>query len=526
MIENENKSIVAFSHIYDKERQSLTDIGDVLINDNGEVRDTKGESNLTISNSKTLEGKTINEIIASIPTTENQKINTNKIIKLLDTSSGSSLPENFNVAVTEEQDILFWGNNLTNLFCFGATAINNNRITIGNPHKESNIKTIVASSFNLYVLYEDGELYVMGKNSYGCLGLGNSAVIYNLTYSASNVEKIIASNGGGHYENNYAFVIKNDKTVFATGRNIIGQLGTLDLVDKLTWTKITLPDGISSPLDIVLSGVENASSFILCEHGEVLSCGYNAFGQLGLGDILNRNYFSVISSLKDRVIKKLIANGGNLTGTTYSYNGSVMALSEKNDLYVWGSNATGNLGLTDTTNRNAPSLVLTALSEDEKIEKIYLNFSATSGSSYFITNKGNLYGTGANTTGQLGVGDTVNSLVYKKIMSDVEDIICINGIGTTINSSVFVIKKNKEIYVFGLNTTGQLGQNNIANILSPTKLNFEHSNKVKQISFGGLNIPFVHILLEDGKVFGTGNNASNLIVGPASTYIARLIQIF
>jgi len=71
------------------------------------------------------------------------------------------------------------------------------------------------------------------------------------------------------------------------------------------------------------------------------SWGYNANGQLGLGDILNRSSPVQIGTL---TTWSVIAGGGD--------NG--FAIKTDGTLYAWGVNGSGRLGLGDTTTRSTP----------------------------------------------------------------------------------------------------------------------------------------------------------------------------
>lgn len=77
---------------------------------------------------------------------------------------------------------------------------------------------------------------------------------------------------------------------------------------------------------------------------QIFTWGYNDHGQLGLND--GTAYYLApkkVANLNDIVMKKIIC------GSTY-----VLALNDVCELYVWGSNANGELGLGDTVDRGVP----------------------------------------------------------------------------------------------------------------------------------------------------------------------------
>jgi len=84
----------------------------------------------------------------------------------------------------------------------------------------------------------------------------------------------------------------------------------------------------------------------LTEKGNLFSWGNNCYGQLGVGDYSDRNTPTLISfDFGDSISS--IATGG-----VHS-----MAFTKSGNIFVWGYNACGQLGLGDTTNQNKPHLL-------------------------------------------------------------------------------------------------------------------------------------------------------------------------
>lgn len=493
------------------------DIGDFLVQEDGVVKTTTNNEDLTIQNTLKLGGVTLQEIYSQI----NSQINSqfDSAIKLITRSDTQAISDNFIVAVTKDEEIRVKGQNT--YFLNGATATNNGFITINNPNKTSIIKEVVVANTNLYVLYEDSNLYVMGKNSYGCLGIGNAVEQYELVHSSSDVKKIVASSSGHHLESNYAFILKNDGTVWATGRNVSGQLGTGDTVDILAWTQVPFLDEVGEISDIFCAGTENAASYILTIDGKLLSCGYNALGALGFNDTTNRNTFQIIPALLNTKITKFVVASGFHNS---NYTISCLALSENGQLFAWGSNGFGQLGTNDTTQKNNPVLVSITLDVDEVVEELY---APTSSYNFFIkTNKNKLFGAGNNAYGQLNQGNTTNSNIFIKVFEDVKSIYITSCLNYGYLIGLYIITNDNKLFVCGYNVSGVLGKNKITNISTAEQVEFEHIAKIKQIVSGGLNTPFICILQEDGKVFACGNNASGQINMPVSTTVNRLTRIF
>ena len=202
----------------------------------------------------------------------------------------------------------------------------------------NDIKSIYCGDYHSFILKNDGTLWGSGYNGYGQLGLGNTSKKYTFTQVTTNADDIKSVYCGA----NHTFILKNDGTLWGTGNNYSGQLGLGDTSSRYTFTEITTNiDDIKS----VYCGSQH--TFILENDGTLWSCGYNDYGQLGLGDTTNRNTFTQITTNTDDI--KKIYCGWNHTFIL------------KNDGTLWscGYNDYGQLGLGDNTSRNTFTQVTT-----------------------------------------------------------------------------------------------------------------------------------------------------------------------
>jgi len=100
---------------------------------------------------------------------------------------------------------------------------------------------------------------------------------------------------------------------------------------------------------------------LLDDKNHIYSFGENFFGQLGLGDENDRNIPELLTKIpkeSEKIIK--IACGGNHT----------LLLDDKNQIYSFGENSCGQLGLGDKNSRNLPELLTKIPKESGKIIKI------------------------------------------------------------------------------------------------------------------------------------------------------------
>lgn len=229
---------------------------------------------------------------------------------------------------------------------------------------------------------------------------------------------------------------------------------------------------VSSVNDIIIDQISNTSSnrnAIVSKNGvqELYVWGSNGSGKLGIGDFTSVSY----------PVKFDLTQFGTYDSIDFKYidgsDSSYAIVTEKSAqrLYVWGRNTEGQLGLGTTTNVSTPTLLSPSmLGNYDSIDSIYFRSTAN----FIITIKNNqkqLYGSGSNGSGQLGDGTTLNKSLFQLIPSsslgNYTDIIKFSYA----QSSTFIIVNTpagQQLYVWGSNTSGQLGLNNSTNILSPT----------------------------------------------------------
>lgn len=161
----------------------------------------------------------------------------------------------------------------------------------------------------------------------------------------------------------------------------------------------------------------------------------------------------------------------------------------KNDGTLWatGDNSSGQLGLGD---KIETSIFKQAVADD--IANVAVGVNQT----MILKNDSTLWVAGSNSSGQLGLGNLTDVSTFHKVdISDIVNISC--G-----NSYSFVLKKDGTLWSTGINSTYQLGLGDKTNRDTFTKVEI---NGVKSISCG-----FAHalVLKKDGSLWGVGNNDS------------------
>ena len=176
------------------------------------------------------------------------------------------------------------------------------------------------------------------------------------------------------------------------------------------------------------------------------------------------------------------------------YNG---AAAERTQLYVWGANAYGTLGLNA---QGGWSEYLTAQSSPIQITGTWGSFSTGSNNSGGVKADGTLWTWGRNHEGQLGINDIVDRSSPVQVGTDTDwsTIIGANGIG-------YCVKTNGTLWVWGQNYNGKLGLNQPAgtHYSSPVQLPGTWSTDTRK--FRSSNYHNIAIK-SDGTLWSWGSN--------------------
>ena len=208
---------------------------------------------------------------------------------------------------------------------------------------------------------------------------------------------------------------------------------------------------------------------ILMDNDDVYSTGFGEQGQIGINNNLNRtipirnDFFKEKGSIKQIFL-------GESHSMIVMYNG---------DLYVFGNNEFGQLGLNDNRIRYRP-IRNDFFTDKGSIKHIVLGELH----SMILMDNGDLYVFGNNRDGQLGLNDDLerNSPIRNDFFKDKGSIKQI-ALG---RYHSMVLMDNGDLYVFGRNRWGQLGLNDNVDQNRPIRNGFfTDKGSVKEIVLGG-----------------------------------------
>lgn len=139
--------------------------------------------------------------------------------------------------------------------------------------------------------------------------------------------------------------------LLACGANAHGQLGTGDNLDRIVPTEIdiALENMNEYPVRAMQVQCGTSHTVALCQvKGSpiVYTTGDNSYGQLGLGDRIERSTFHRVKNLEGKQITCVVAGDWHNA-----------AVSQDGDLYMWGRGDCGQLGFDDDRNRWEPKLL-------------------------------------------------------------------------------------------------------------------------------------------------------------------------
>jgi alpha-tubulin suppressor-like RCC1 family protein len=340
-----------------------------------------------------------------------------------------------------------------------------------------------------YALFNSGNLWMWGYNGRGALGVGNTTDVYYLpVLSTTNVSKFYSHPSQDARNDAYThfMILKTDGKVYATGYNGFGQLGLGNTTDRSSWTEVT--GAGTNPRNVWVLGNYTSSTVIEKSDGSIWICGYNAFGQLGLG-----NTTQIISTLTNTGtgwnggdtsmrIQQIGFGGGYTDGSGTAENVSIAMFMDNGTtsrIATCGNNTWGQLGDTTTTQRTIP-IVPTGI--NFRVSKMVWA-GGSAGSCWILKTDGTLWNWGYGLNGQLDRGNTTqNNPTPQQVETAVLDVLIHNHswVGFAFQTASPIIRKADGYYRCGYNGHGQVGdgtttsRSNLVKIRLPQGLVFNY----------------------------------------------------
>ena len=283
-------------------------------------------------------------------------------------------------AITEDGDLYAWGINDKGQLGHSSTTFNQFRGSYtAIPTKVSGITNIISASVirfeSLAAVSESGDLYVLGHNRYGQLGLGDNEDRHTPT-KVPGLPRVTAVSSNEHIA-----IITEDGNLYTWGTNNQGQLGYPESdpdspslirgydssrtdanrifdgkkVDFYTpGSSNRVPRAVSGLSDVVAISVAYGHTAAITANGDLYTWGLNTSGELGYESStvisfgsMETIYFSFTG------IPTKVPDLQNIVSVSVGRHTS-SAVTADGGLYTWGNAGNNLLGDGTSENRNTP----------------------------------------------------------------------------------------------------------------------------------------------------------------------------
>ena len=319
----------------------------------------------------------------------------------------------------------------------------------------------------------DGTIWGWGSNTQGQLGLGDTNNRWGPVQIGSDTDWTRVSVGM-----DFVLAIKSGGTLWSWGSNMSGQLG----FGYAGGVPETSPTKVNDNTDWAEVAAGNSHSLARKTDNTLWSWGANGSGQLGKGDSSSGYYSPTPVTINFSNDCAQIAAGNNHS----------LARKTNGTIWAWGDNIFGQLGQGDNTNDSncwSPRQIQAATDWAQ----------VAAGGFYSLARKdttGALYAWGANSQGQLGLGNTesyysptvVPSFACKSVRAGA--------------SHAIAYKNDGSLWTWGDNMQGQLGLGHTITPISSTTQVPGFSN----CAFVNAGNMFSVAVKQDGTLWTWGSN--------------------
>ncbi len=348
-------------------------------------------------------------------------------------------------------------------------------------------------------LMSDGSVYVWGRNGYGCLGVGNTAIVYTPTKvtALDGVTIVDISIGQTVFTAMFhVMFLADDGTVYASGWNYYGQLGLGNTTSISTPTALTKNNWAS----ILCVGGDYGRTFGIDTSGGLWAWGCNNKGALGVGDTLNKSSPTQVT-LPTSCVEVSGCGDDSSSASGHQHYGHTLARLSDGRVYSWGHNVFGQLGLGHTIDKNSPQQIAALRKDNTQV----IAWGGVYGSSLVRKTDDTIRTFGCNNYGQLGIGSTTsNNSPQNPGISGHGGIKQIMPIGGNNYSSLIVLFNDGTIMGTGYNGKGRLGVGDNASRSSFAEVPIMKHKPVALCAVGQSSETGLGILTDNGTYFQTG----------------------
>jgi alpha-tubulin suppressor-like RCC1 family protein len=320
---------------------------------------------------------------------------------------------------------------------------------------------LACSTNTTWIVGDDGNLYGCGDNSMGQQGSGDTTDVLTFTKRAENVKSVQITSGA-------TFYLTNDDKLYGVG--YFGNQGTGSLIDTTTFSL-----KMSNVKEYVIRS--GGGLFVLTKSGDF----YGASTFFGKNDPNDRNSAGTYSN--SLVLRKRAENVKSFSRSDSTH--TIWYIDNDNNLYGCGYNDYSQQGF----EKGKTNFVSSFEKRAENVKTVIANDEYT----LYLDFNGNLYGCGNNSSGQLGSLSAEYGFI--KRAENVKEV-------QSAYNSTWYLTENGDLYGAGANSSGQQGSGDTSNVSVFTK----RAENVKRFKVAKYSTWY---LTEDDELYGCGYNSGN-----------------
>ncbi|KAI0228426.1 putative E3 ubiquitin-protein ligase HERC4 [Lamellibrachia satsuma] len=273
---------------------------------------------------------------------------------------------------------------------------------------------------------------------------------------------------------------RGETALFCWGSTSHGQLGLGGIEEEQIFSPRQLHAFDDRQVQEIACGQEH--TLFLLEDGMLYSCGNNDTCQLGHSK--SRTRPETIDTLEAQVIRHVSC------GDSHS-----VAVTDAGEVFAWGNNRHGQLGCgsTDVIQSKTPKLVRSLSSS------VALQVVCGSQHTLALMRYGDVFAWGGNSYGQLGIGNVKDNVYDPQLLTGLRGLTLTRVAAGGAHS--FALTVSGALFGWGRNHFGQLGVGDEVEHLSPTLCETLRSHKVKYMTCGQCHSA---VITEEGGVFTFG----------------------
>lgn len=337
---------------------------------------------------------------------------------------------------------------------------------------------VAAGDSHVLAIGSNGILYSWGRNDHGQLGDGTTTDRYKpqpvkdtsgQPFKAVQVSAGVADSAA----------IDSENRVYTWGSESTGKgQAPIYSTTRKNPTPAADPDNPGQTLRAVQVSLNWSFAMALDADGNVYTWGYNTNGQLGNNTSNSTNYASNPARLPNQSFQATQISAG-------SWN--ALAIDTDGNTWTWGYNGYGQLGDGSTSDKYKPQTVQNPTNTSQSLKATQI--SAGVNHSLVVSQDGNLWAWGLNSNGQLGIGNTVNQTKPAFIKDPANKAQAFKAIRSSAGQlHSLAIRQDGNLWAWGDNQYGQLGNNQTAaKSTTPMAVAFDPAPLVLTgVKFGGI----------------------------------------